>query len=104
MLSTEMITLFIFTLISHSKGCWHNVEHILSFQCKFPLLEHVLISRTIFSCEGAAATYLKGLYDAAMRAKKGKLEAHKDLCRRQGRMRDVSCFHYDTLVHAITHL
>ncbi|XP_073253174.1 uncharacterized protein [Porites lutea] len=38
--------------------------------------------------KGAAATYLKSLYDAAMRAKKGKLEAHKDLCRRQGRMRD----------------
>ena len=32
-----------------------------------------------------------------MRAKKGKLEAHKDLCRKQGRMRDVSCFLFNFL-------
>lgn len=38
--------------------------------------------------KGAAATYLKSLHDASMRAKKGKREAHKNLCRKQGRVRD----------------
>ncbi|XP_068710422.1 uncharacterized protein [Montipora foliosa] len=38
--------------------------------------------------KGAAATYFKSLCNASTRAKKGKLEAHRTLCRRQGRMRD----------------
>ena len=42
---------------------------------------------------GAAATYLKSLHDASMRAKKGKREAYKNLCRKQGRVRDVSSSH-----------
>jgi len=37
---------------------------------------------------GAAATYFKSLNDAAIRAKRGKKEDHKRLCRKQGRMRD----------------
>lgn len=36
----------------------------------------------------AAATNLKSLHDASMRAKKGKQEAHKNLCWKQGRVRD----------------
>ena len=44
-----------------------------------------------FLWEGAAATYLKSLCDASTRAKKGKQEAHRNLCRKQGRMREVGC-------------
>ena len=51
---------------------------------------HILIGVCI-SLEGAAAAYFKSLCDASARAKKGKLEAHRTLCWRQGRMRDVSC-------------
>ena len=38
---------------------------------------------------GAASTYFKSLNDAAVRKNKGKAEQHKQLCRRQGRMREV---------------
>ena len=41
--------------------------------------------------EGAGATYLKSLCDASTRAKKGKQDAHRNLCRKQGRMREVGC-------------
>jgi len=45
--------------------------------------------------EGATATYFKSLHDSSSRAKTGKLERHGILCRRQGRRRDVTFFHYD---------
>ena len=53
-------------------------------------------SITLYQCcriftLGAATTYLKNFGDASMRAKKGKREAHKNLCQKQGRVRDVSC-------------
>ena len=44
-----------------------------------------------FLWEGAAATYLKSLCDASTRAKKGKQEAHRNLCRKQGRTGEVGC-------------
>ena len=54
----------------------------------------LLCTKTIgvyFLLEGAAATNLKSLCDASTRAKKGKQEAHRNLCRKQGRMREVGC-------------
>ncbi|RMX50527.1 hypothetical protein pdam_00024187 [Pocillopora damicornis] len=39
--------------------------------------------------KGAGATYLKSLCDASTRAKKGKREAHRNLSRKQRRMREV---------------
>ena len=44
-----------------------------------------------FLLEGAGATYLKSLSDASTRAKKGKREAHRNLSRKQGRMKKVGC-------------
>ncbi|CAH3104974.1 unnamed protein product [Pocillopora meandrina] len=41
--------------------------------------------------KGAGATYLKSLCDASTRAKKGKRVAHRNLSRKQRRMREVGC-------------
>ncbi|RMX50523.1 hypothetical protein pdam_00024189, partial [Pocillopora damicornis] len=54
--------------------------------------DHSGSNRSLWSAakmKGAAATYLKSLCDASTRAKKGKQEAHRNLCRKQGRTREV---------------
>ena len=59
-----------------------------SLRCSLCLYIKLILHYKLFSL-GAAFTYFKSLNDTAVRKKKDKAEQHKQLCRRQGRMREV---------------